>query len=200
MKGAFHLKKLFLMRHGQTLFNLQGKIQGHCDSPLTDLGIKQARKVKDYFIDEKIRFDAAYSSTQERAVDTAEIVCDYLKIQTIKGVKEWNFGQFEGESERLNPKIKPGETSYGDFFVDYGGESADDVQERMNSTLLRVMDASEGNTILCVSHGGAMYRFIQKWLSQDQIVTLPFTNCCVLMFEYADEKFSFVKAINPNGE
>ena len=200
MKGAFHLKKLFLMRHGQTLFNLQGKIQGHCDSPLTDLGIKQARKVKDYFIDEKIRFDAAYSSTQERAVDTAEIVCDYLKIQTIKGVKEWNFGQFEGESERLNPKIKPGETSYGDFFVDYGGESADDVQERMNSTLLRVMDASEGNTILCVSHGGAMYRFIQKWLSQEQIVTLPFTNCCVLMFEYADEKFSFVKAINPNGE
>lgn len=188
------------MRHGQTLFNLQGKIQGHCDSPLTDLGIKQARKVKDYFIDEKIRFDAAYSSTQERAVDTAEIVCDYLKIQTIKGVKEWNFGQFEGESERLNPKIKPGETSYGVFFVDYGGESADDVQERMNSTLLRVMDASEGNTILCVSHGGAMYRFIQKWLSQDQIVTLPFTNCCVLMFEYADEKFSFVKAINPNGE
>lgn len=194
------MKKLFLMRHGQTLFNLQGKIQGHCDSPLTDLGIKQARKVKDYFIDEKIRFDAAYSSTQERAVDTAEIVCDYLKIQTIKGVKEWNFGQFEGESERLNPKIKPGETSYGDFFVDYGGESADDVQERMNSTLLRVMDASEGNTILCVSHGGAMYRFIQKWLSQEQIVTLPFTNCCVLMFEYADEKFSFVKAINPNGE
>lgn len=188
------------MRHGQTLFNLQGKIQGHCDSPLTDLGIKQARKVKDYFIDEKIRFDAAYSSTQERAVDTAEIVCDYLKIQTIKGVKEWNFGQFEGESERLNPKIKPGETSYGDFFVDYGGESADDVQERMNSTLLRVMDASEGNTILCVSHGGAMYRFIQKWLSQEQIVTLPFTNCCVLMFEYADGTFSFVKAINPNGE
>ncbi|MGL9730748.1 hypothetical protein IGI44_004166 [Enterococcus sp. DIV0756] len=200
MKGAFHLKKLFLMRHGQTLFNLQGKIQGHCDSPLTDLGIKQARKVKDYFIDEKIRFDAAYSSTQERAVDTAEIVCDYLKIQTIKGVKEWNFGQFEGESERLNPKIKPGETSYGDFFVDYGGESADDVQERMNSTLLRLMDASEGNTILCVSHGGAMYRFIQKWLSQEQIVTLPFTNCCVLMFEYADGNFSFVKAINPNGE
>lgn len=91
------MKKLFLMRHGQTLFNLRGKIQGHCDSPLTELGVDQARKARDYFIDEKVRFDAAYSSTQERAVDTAGIVCDYLKIDSIKGLKEWNFGLFEGE-------------------------------------------------------------------------------------------------------
>lgn len=192
------MKKLFLMRHGQTLFNLRGKIQGHCDSPLSELGIDQARKVRDYFIDDKVRFDAAYSSTQERAVDTAGIVCDYLKIDSIKGLKEWNFGLFEGESELLNPKIKDGETSYGDYFVDYGGESADAVQDRMNATLLEIMENAEGNNILCVSHGGAMYRFIQKWLSQDQIETILFTNCCVLMFDYEDGKFSFVQSINPN--
>ena len=157
------------MRHGQTLFNLRGKIQGACDSPLTDEGIKQAEIVRDYFINHEINFDFAYSSTQERAVDTAEIVCSYKNVAHLKGIKEWNFGLFEGESEQLNPKIKEGETSYGDFFVDYGGESSEQVQKRMNSTLIEVMENENHNTILCVSHGGAMYRFIQKLVSQERI-------------------------------
>ncbi|CAO1611375.1 putative phosphoglycerate mutase family protein (fragment) [Brochothrix thermosphacta] len=102
------MKTLYLMRHGQTLFNLRGKIQGACDSPLTDEGIKQAEIVRDYFINHEINFDFAYSSTQERAVDTAEIVCSYKNVAHLKGIKEWNFGLFEGESEQLNPKIKEG--------------------------------------------------------------------------------------------
>ena len=46
-------KTLYLMRHGQTLFNLQHKIQGWCDAPLTPLGIKQAQKASEYFTDRK---------------------------------------------------------------------------------------------------------------------------------------------------
>ena len=42
-------KTLYLMRHGQTLFNLQHKIQGWCDAPLTELGIKQAQSASEYF-------------------------------------------------------------------------------------------------------------------------------------------------------
>ena len=60
-------KTLYLMRHGQTLFNLRKKIQGSCDSPLTDEGIRQAKMAGKYFQDKGITFDAAYSSTQERA-------------------------------------------------------------------------------------------------------------------------------------
>ncbi|MDH6364267.1 broad specificity phosphatase PhoE [Enterococcus sp. PF1-24] len=191
------MKRLYLMRHGQTQFNMMGKIQGACDSPLTDLGISQAQMAKAYFVKHKIVFDAAYSSTQERAVDTAEIVCDYLKINTAKGLKEWNFGLFEGESELLNPKIKEGETSYGDFFVVYGGESSKEVQERINNTITNIFNERDGEEVLCVSHGGAMYRFIQKWLSQEQIKEIKFSNCCILIFDFADEKFHFVKSVNP---
>lgn len=43
------MKTLYLMRHGETLFNVQHKIQGWCDSPLTEKGIKQAQKARDYF-------------------------------------------------------------------------------------------------------------------------------------------------------
>ena len=64
------------MRPGQTLFNVQHKIQGWCDAPLTDLGMKQAKIGGEYFKDHQINFDQAYSSTSERACDTLEIVTD----------------------------------------------------------------------------------------------------------------------------
>ena len=67
-------KTLYIMRHGQTLFNLQHKIQGWCDSPLTPLGIRQAEAAKEYVDGIHETFDHAYSSTSERACDTLEIV------------------------------------------------------------------------------------------------------------------------------
>ena len=61
------------MRHGETLFNVQHKIQGWCDSPLTEKGIKQAQKARDYFSKKGITFDHAYCSTSERCSDTLEL-------------------------------------------------------------------------------------------------------------------------------
>ena len=100
------IKTLYLMRHGQTLFNQLHKIQGACDSPLTQQGIDDAKKVGRMFKDKGIIFDHAYSSTQERASDTLELITNQ-PYQRLKGLKEWNFGVFEGESERLNPKPDP---------------------------------------------------------------------------------------------
>jgi broad specificity phosphatase PhoE len=73
MIGDSRMKRLYLVRHGETLFNTQGKIQGWSDSPLTERGIKQAQAVRDYFGSEGISFDHAYSSTSERASDTLEL-------------------------------------------------------------------------------------------------------------------------------
>ena len=68
------MSKLYLMRHGQTLFNVLKRKQGWCDSPLTDLGIEQARGAGRWFAEHGVAFDHAYSSTSERAVDTLELV------------------------------------------------------------------------------------------------------------------------------
>ena len=94
------------MRHGQTRFNEQRRIQGVCDSPLTELGIKQAQQAADYFKDKGIVFEEIYSSTQERACDTAEIVSGRKDIIRLKGLKEWDFGTFEGQQEYLNTPCK----------------------------------------------------------------------------------------------
>ena len=103
MKGViFIMKHLYMMRHGQTLFNVRRRIQGSCDSPLTELGIKQAEAARELIKD--ISFDHYYSSTAERASDTLEIVTEgQVPYTRLKGLKERGFGLFEGESEDLNP-------------------------------------------------------------------------------------------------
>ena len=106
-------KTLYLMRHGQTLFNLEKRIQGWCDSPLTPLGIKQAQIARQHFLDLGITFDHAYSSTSERACDTLEIVTDHQMPYTrLKGLKELNYGTFEGKEEFAHPKLP-----FNDYFV-----------------------------------------------------------------------------------
>jgi broad specificity phosphatase PhoE len=127
-------KTLYLMRHGQTLFNKRRKVQGWCDSPLTELGIKQADTAAKYFKEHNIVFDHAYSSTSERACDTLEIVTD-MPYTRVKGLKEWNFGRFEGESEDLNPPLP-----YDDFFVKFGGEDQKELQQRIVTTLQKIME------------------------------------------------------------
>ena len=189
------MKKLYLMRHGETLFNSLGKIQGACDSPLTEKGIKQAEMAKDYFESNKITFDGLYSSTQERASDTLEIIIGNRPYSREKGLKEWNFGIFEGESEKLNPKRPEGETSFANFFVPYGGEAATAVQDRMVKSLTDIMNKDENNSVLATSHGGAMYLFIQKWLPFEEVSNIKFGNCCILEFLFDDNEFMFQQAI-----
>lgn len=187
-------KTLYLMRHGQTLFNLRRKIQGACDSPLTELGKEQAKIAGKYFKD--IKIDHAYCSTSERCSDTLEIIIgESMPYTRLKGLKEMNFGTFEGESEDLNPKTPNG---YETFFVNYGGESTDEVRERMVKTCTEIMEKDDHETVLAVSHGGACYHFLRAW--QDPKVELEkgFTNCCIFKYEYEDGNFKLIDVIRHN--
>lgn len=185
-------KYLYLMRHGQTLFNVRRKIQGSCDSPLTREGIRQAIVAKEYFEENGITFDHAYSSTQERASDTLELITK-MPYMRLKGLKEWDFGIFEGESEDLNPPADPIRKSYGEFFVQYHGESDLDVQSRVNSTLTEIMEKEDHQNVLAVSHGGVCFMFGRRWTDS---ALGKFSNCCILKFEYEDGKFEFIEIIN----
>ena len=188
-------KTLYLMRHGQTLFNLQHKIQGWCDAPLTELGIKQAQIASQYFKDNNIVFDHAYSSTSERACDTLEIVTHFQMPYTrVKGLKEWNFGVFEGKDEYLNPKLP-----YGDFFKAFGGDSEMELRERMNKTLTEIMNKEDHHVVLAVSHGAACAQFYRVWEKYAKVKRKErLYNCCVLKFEYENGIFTLVELYNKN--
>lgn len=193
------VKTLYLMRHGQTLFNQLHLIQGACDSPLTSEGIESAKKASAYFESAGISFDYAYSSTQERASDTLELITKQ-PYQRLKGLKEWNFGVFEGQPEFLNPHNQPGRNSYGDFFVQFQGESDYQVQDRMNKTLTEIMEQIKPNqNVLAVSHGGAIYAFLLKWLDIEVIrEKVSLHNCAVVKLTFDDGKFNFEEVIQNN--
>ncbi|MGG7620735.1 histidine phosphatase family protein [Bacillus coreaensis] len=183
-------KTIYLMRHGQTLFNKRRKVQGWCDSPLTELGIIQAGTAAKYFIENHIVFDHAYCSTSERASDTIEIVTD-LPYARLKGLKEWNFGTFEGESEDLNPPLP-----YRDFFVNYGGEEEKEFQRRMVNTVQKIVE-EDNEVVLIVSHGAACRKFMQYWEHTSSIRQKErLGNCCILKFEYENKEFKLVEIIN----
>ncbi|MBO5348275.1 MAG: histidine phosphatase family protein [Clostridia bacterium] len=65
---------IYIVRHGQTKLNAERKVQARKGEPLNEIGIKQANELKDKFEKEKVNFDLVFSSPQERAIQTAEIV------------------------------------------------------------------------------------------------------------------------------
>ncbi|AMY05910.1 histidine phosphatase family protein [Staphylococcus condimenti] len=188
---------LYLIRHGQTLFNQKKQIQGASDSPLTELGKAQAEKAKCYLNQLNLNDYELFSSTQERASDTLEILFPNEPYTRLKGIKEWNYGMFEGESELLNPPREKGVALFGKFFANYGGETADEVQERAVNTLTDIMKQTPKQNVITVSHGDVLMLFTLKWLPIEEVEKMYFGNCCILKFEYEDSEFKFMEIINP---
>lgn len=177
------------MRHGQTLFNVQKKNQGWCDSPLTEQGIEQAKVAKKYFEENDIHFDAAYCSTSERCVDTLELITD-MPYTRLKGLKEWNFGQFEGKDSFLNPP-----SPFGEFFKAFGGEGQEEFVQRIVSTMTNIMEQEDG-TVLVVSHGAACARFTHYFDEHNKVIAHKgLKNCAIFKYEYEDGIFSLQELI-----
>lgn len=178
-------QELYLVRHGQTMFNEKRVIQGWCDAPLTMLGREQASRIGRYFARRDIEFDAAFTSTLTRTQQTIECITD-MPYERIEDLREWGFGAFEGERVSLMPPFP-----WKDFFVPYGGEAQLDVRERVCSALEDIMERSDGGRVLAVSHGSACREFLARWAPERGYGHghVP-GNCCIMRFTYKDGSFS----------
>ena len=186
-------KRLYLVRHGQTMFNRQHRIQGWCDSPLTEVGKRQAKAVKEYFEEHGINFDHAYCSTSERCGDTLELITDMPYTRT-KELKEMFYGELEAESERLGTR-DPRECET--YYLRFGGESSNAVRDRMISALREIMERNDHHSVLAVSHGGASFNFLRGIGADMRPFGDGITNCCVFVLEYEDGNFHLTEYI-PN--
>lgn len=187
------MKTIYLMRHGETLFNTMDVNQGQCDSPLTANGIHQAEAARDWFQSQGIRFDSVYASTAERACDTAEIVSGGMPYTRRKDLKEIFLGTKEASPNRENPTYP-----YGDYFVAFGGEDLDAFTKRIYGAVKAAAEEAPGETVLIVSHGMAIRRFLTCVPSEDKALSGFIGNCGIVKLRYADGEFQVEDIINPN--
>ncbi len=188
------MKTLYLVRHGETLFNVAHKIQGWCDSPLTENGINQAQKLSGFF--RNIPLDHAYSSTSERCCDTIELILNNrLDYTRLKALKEQNYGIFEGESEALSPKTPK---DFETFFLPYGGESSNAVGKRMLRCLTTIMSQSDHHNVLAVSHSGACFNFLRMLQDPSEELKKGFSNGTIFVYHFDQGNFQLANVIRPS--
>ena len=148
--------RIYLVRHGQTEWNVEHRFQGHQDSPLTQLGLQQAGWLADAMRDKHI--DAIYSSSSTRAMRTAEIIRDErtLPIHARDGLMEMNLGVWEGgvqkEIESAYPEQYEAFWNDPEHFQIEDAERFEEVMARASAVLDEVLTAHRGQSVLIVTH------------------------------------------------
>lgn len=143
--------KLYVARHGQTVFNAADKISGVTDVELTEQGIEQAKELAQNLVDKKI--DLIISSPMKRAMDTANIIAEACKVEVVidERLKEQNYGIFEG----MSPKTPEFLSNKRCFAYRYpGGESMMQVAARTYPLIDEVKEKYKGKNVLFLCHGG----------------------------------------------
>lgn len=152
--------RIIAIRHGETAWNVDARIQGHLDIPLSATGRIQAQRLAAALGDEP--FTAIYASDLTRAWETAQYVgrAHGITVTKEQGLRERGFGVFEGKTF-AEIKIQLPEQSLrwrkrDPDFAPVGGESLATLRSRVIETATRLAAMHPGETIALVGHGGVM--------------------------------------------
>jgi len=151
--------KLFLVRHGETDWNLAQRFQGHSDVPLNKVGFQQAKALRDRLDSETIA--SIYSSDLERAYETAKIISNGKnRLQTDIRLREVHFGDWEALTYNEIQQKYPGQLAAWEQDVyktaPPNGETLEQLAEHTQSILNDLLMNHKDETILIVSHGGVI--------------------------------------------
>ncbi len=184
---------IYLVRHGETDYNLGPRYQGQMDIPLNENGRRQGdllgQAMKNHHIDE------VFSSPLGRAMETGRLIAQYhegVKVTPVHGLEEVDVGIFVGrhfhEVEKEYPEVircvkeDPAHIQYPQ------GESTRDVYDRISKTIGEIVDANRGKTIVIVSHGFAIQNYIHYTTGKpfDEMGSYIVTNTSRSKFVYED--------------
>ncbi len=160
---------IYLVRHGETEWNLSGRWQGHADSPLTERGETQARALGERF--KLQRFDGCFVSDLGRAVRTADLVLGPSRInyETDERLRERDLGVMQGlttkEMEERCSEIYQSFRQNGPDYQIPEGESFRQFYLRSADALEDYVNRHNGGRVLLVTHGGvlgAIFRYVAQ--------------------------------------
>ena len=176
--------RLLLARHGETDWNRIGRWQGHADPPLNDEGRQQAAKLAEQLVGDGVA--AVYSSDLRRARETATIVGDRLELSVIEdaGLREIDVGSWSGLTrDEVRERFPEGFARWLGGEIGHDGETREQLTERVVETVERIAAAHDGETVLVVTHGGAI-RALRRHAAGDP--GDPIANCGTVGLELVD--------------
>lgn len=185
--------ELWFVRHGETIFNKKGLVQGWCDSPLTTAGQLMSASLGNGFKNMGVSFDAIYSSDLTRCAETSKIIKksmkSKLKIRFDRRLREINTGDGEGELIVNHLKNYPYSLHFKKHPGTPNGETWDDVYARLIPVLNEICeDNQEGSDsgikrVLVVAHS-MIIASIVGYLDRTQEEVMSISNNSVTVFKY----------------
>ena len=191
--------ELLIVRHGESVANADGRMQGQSDYPLSEAGERQAALLGRFLKNAGLRFDAAYTSPLTRARATALALTTALgmpEAQLTPDLSELHAGSLQGltrpEIDASFPTfMRRGLSELGDF-SEYGGESYDDVQTRVARLKARWHEAhsSAGHRVLVVAHGGTNFHLVKALVCDPvpRVMSLKFGNCTATLVRMRERR------------
>jgi len=167
--------RLCLVRHGETDWNTEQRMQGWTDIPLNAHGLRQAQALAQAL--QGVHFDAIVSSPLQRALATAQAVAGDRPIALEPRLRERHHGELQGltraEMAQQHPALHAALVARRPDFLPPGGEDIDAFAARVQAALADLHRAQAGRTVLAVAHGGVLdvaYRLAtgQDWRSPRQ--------------------------------
>jgi broad specificity phosphatase PhoE len=164
--------RFLLVRHGESTYNAEGRIQGQQDAPLSERGQRQAERIGERL--RSYQFDACYASDLTRAADTARAIMRHhptVPFELTSLLREIRFGIFEGrimpEIEEMYPEEYAQWMEDRRAFVPPGAESGDELSARAGRALRWLRERGHDGTVLVVAHGAMLNAFLGQFLHLD---------------------------------
>jgi broad specificity phosphatase PhoE len=198
---------LLLVRHGESAGNLEGRLQGSIDSPLTPLGRSQAARLGDWLKARGLRWNAAYCSPLIRARDTAGIVAEksgFSEAIADDDLREVGAGNLESltrdEIFKKYPRfMNRSITDLGDF-EEFQGEGYEAVQTRVRRVLARIEERhrAAADLVLIVAHGGINFQMVKAsvCVPVPRVCILHYGNCSATMLRFRDRRGTYMAEVH----
>lgn len=195
--------ELLIVRHGESVANAEGRMQGQRDYPLSSTGEQQAGVLGEFLKRAGFAFDAAYTSPLTRARSTARVLTDALGLpeaELAPELSELHAGSLQGltrdEIAAQHPGfLERGLAGLGDF-SEYGGESYDDVQARIRALMERwyAHHREPAHRILAVAHGGTNWHLIKALICHPvpRVMSVKFSNCSATLIKMRQRRGTYL--------
>lgn len=176
---------VYVIRHGKTVWNQSGRLQGHLDIELNDEGREQARKLAAALAG--VTFEAAYASDLRRCTETAEILLEghAVPLTTTAALREEDYGEWAGKSYAEIARQWPEQCAERERdrvnSRPEGGETLGEMQARVLAKMDEIAAAHPRGNVLVVTHGGPAFVFFSKVMAPEGKLRGNFTvkNCAI---------------------